>query len=75
MTTYAPQRMRVLRGRVMHVVVVRGDWYQSACHKPSGIKGVSATRPRVWPAPADDWTADNPLDYPDCKHCPVEVSA
>lgn len=67
-------RMRVRKGRVMHVVVVRADGYESSCRKPSGIRGVSTTYPRVWMSPVEDWTTENLLDYPDCKHCPSEVA-
>ena len=75
-TTGEPPRMRARRGRVMHVVKRRrGDELESVCRKPSGIKGVSATYSRVSPAPAEDWTADNPLGYPDCKHCTEAVAS
>lgn len=67
-------RMRVAKGRVMHVVEqMPMGWLRSKCRKPLGVKGIGRTVPRVT-SYAEDWTSERG-DYPDCKHCPTEVSA
>lgn len=63
-------RMRIRRGRVMHRVRVRGDWYESRCRRGAGIRGVSTTFARAY-APFDEWTTER-YWYPDCQHCPKE---
>jgi hypothetical protein len=64
------RRMRVRKGRVMHLVEPAGKgWLRSKCRKPHPVKGVNRTEPRVQ-AYEEDWT-DKRLWYPDCKHCPT----
>lgn len=64
------RRMRIERGRVMHLVEeTHGGWLRSKCRRPHPVKGVSGTLPRA-EAPAANWT-DKRLWYPDCKHCPT----
>ncbi len=66
------RRYRVRRGRVMHRVIrvtAGGSTdLESQCRKTSGIKGVTATYPRVQ-GPEDEWS-DKPSGYPNCPHCP-----
>ena len=66
------QRMRIYRGRVMHRVKQRGDWYVSLCMRPHPVLGAKRPLPRVENY-TGDWTTDNPLGYPDCKHCPADA--
>lgn len=68
-----PQRMRIHKGRVMHVVHQwsSGREIQSECRRKSGVRGVSTTYPRAQ-GPADWWSAEQ-LWYPDCQHCPSDA--
>lgn len=59
-------RMRIARGRVMHVVEEFGQgWIRSVCRRyktrPNG--------PRRAYGAASEWSASD-LGYPDCPRCP-----
>jgi hypothetical protein len=60
--------MRIQKGRVMHQVRpwATGNGYQSVCcQTKKGRRKISrVVGHRI------NWTADNPLDYPNCPHCP-----
>lgn len=63
-------RMRVAKGRVMHIVEQGpGGWLRSRC-RISSRKGVGKPRTEAY---VDWWTSDRG-DYPDCARC-TEVSA
>lgn len=64
------RRMRIERGRVMHLVEPAGDgWLRSRCRRKHPVKGVNSSVPRAY-GPISDWTEER-HDYPDCKHCPA----
>lgn len=70
-TTVTGVRMRIRHGRVMHRVRARSDgWLESLCPRPPR-SWMRSTVARAF-GPADWWSADNVLSYPDCRHCPAE---
>jgi hypothetical protein len=68
-TGASERRMRVRRGRVMHVVeAAPSGWLRSKCRRPHPVRGVRGSVPRA-EAPEADWSHER-LWYPDCRHCP-----
>lgn len=66
-TTPPVRRMRIRRGRVMHIVEPTGQrWLQSQCRRRDRY---GHTRPRAV-GPTGDWS-DEQHWYPNCKHCPA----
>lgn len=71
------QRMRVRKGRVMHLVdterTTGSGMLRSQCTKPHPVKGVQIRLARAQGRP-DEWSTQR-FWYPDCAHCQEPPSA